>query len=187
MHAKLVGAQRLSSAKAEGEVELAEQRATRHQYAQHVTSIGPRIHNGTAVPGQIKVAHNFPRSFFEHCSKRCNSNDANSKFEAAAGELRATLSRNYTNALHRTRPRGMTRFREDYTSSGGLHQFGRNTPVREEYTRKGALHQLGSITPPPNWCNTHLSGATPLSNKPECGLARVERSRSSTTSSHTDR
>ena len=168
MHAKLVGAQRLSSAKAEGEVELAEQRATRHQYAQHVTSIGPRVHNGTAVPGQIKVAHNFPRSFFEHCSKRCNSNDANSKFEAAAGELRATLSRNYTNALHRTRPRGMT-------------------PVREEYTRKGALHQLGSITPPPNWCNTHLSGATPLSNKPERGLARVDRPRSSATSSHTDR
>ncbi len=38
-----------------------------------------------------KVAHNFPRSFFEHCSKRCNSNDANSRFEEAGGELRAKL------------------------------------------------------------------------------------------------
>ena len=148
LHAKLVGAQRLSSAKAEGEVELAEQRATRHQYAQHVTSIGPRVHNGTAVPGQIKVAHNFPRSFFEHCSKRCNSNDANSKFEAAAGELRATLSGNYTNALHRTRPRGMTPVREDYSRKGGLHRFGRITPVREHYTTSEVVQC------PAKWCNT---------------------------------
>ena len=32
-----------------------------------------------------------------------------------------------------------------------------------------ALHQLGSITPPGNWCNTHLNGVTPLSNKPRRG------------------
>ena len=124
--------------------------------------LGHRVHNGTAVPDQIKVAHNFPRSFFECCPKRCNSNDANSRFEIAAGELRATLSGNYPHALHRTRRRGMT-------------------PVRADYTRKGALHQLGSIAPPPNWCNTRLSGVTPLSNKPQCGPTRVERSRSSAT------
>ena len=134
-----------------------------------------------------KVAHNFPRSFFEHCSKRCNSNDANSRFEEAARELRAILSGNYPHALHRTRPRGMTPVRDHDASSGGLHQLGSITPVGEEYTRKGALHQLGSITPSPKWCNTHLSGVTPLSNKPKCGLARVDRPRSSAASSHTDR
>ena len=48
----------------------------------------------TELPGFAeKVAHNFPRSFFEHHSKRCNSNDANTRFEEAAGELRAKLAR----------------------------------------------------------------------------------------------
>ena len=36
-------------------------------------------------------AHNFPRSFFETPQKHCNSNDAHSMFEKAAGELRAKL------------------------------------------------------------------------------------------------
>ena len=40
-----------------------------------------------------KVAHNFARSFFEYHSKRCNSNDVDSKFEEAARELRAKLVR----------------------------------------------------------------------------------------------
>ena len=63
---------------------------------------GPeRGHNGTTGLYQ-KVAHNFPRSVFKRRSKRCNSNDVNSKFEEAAGELRATLSRNHAC----NRPRG---------------------------------------------------------------------------------
>ena len=63
---------------------------------------GPeRGHNGITGLYQ-KFAHNFPRSVFKHRSKRCNSNDVNSKFEAAAGELRATLSRNHAC----DRPRG---------------------------------------------------------------------------------
>ena len=98
------------------------------------TAGAKRGHGGITGPRRIKVARNSPRSFFEHCSKRCNSNDANSKFEEAAGELRATLSRNYPHALHRTRPRGMTPVREDYTSSGGIHPKGSVTPVREYYT-----------------------------------------------------
>ncbi len=48
----------------------------------------PRV---TAITTSAKVAHNFPRSFFETARKRCNSNDANSMFEQAAGELRAKL------------------------------------------------------------------------------------------------
>ena len=58
--------------------------------------------DGATGSRRIKVAHNFPRSVFKHRSKRCNSNDANSRFEAAAGELRATLLRNHAC----DRPRG---------------------------------------------------------------------------------
>ena len=58
--------------------------------------------DGATESRRIKVAHNFPRSVFKRRSKRCNSNDANSKFEEAAGELRATLSRNHAC----DRPRG---------------------------------------------------------------------------------
>ena len=38
-------------------------------------------------------------------------------------------------------------------------------PAGQLCTSLGALHQLGSITLAPNWCNTPLSGVTPLSNK----------------------
>ena len=38
----------------------------------------------------------------------------------------------------------------------------------------GALHQLGSIALAPRWCNTLLSGATPLRNKLECGQLLLE-------------
>ena len=36
-------------------------------------------------------------------------------------------------------------------------------------SEREALHQLRSVTPPPSWCNTQLSGVTPLSNKYQCG------------------
>ena len=58
--------------------------------------------DGATESRRIKVAHNFPRSVFKRRSKRCNSNDVNSKFEEAAGELRATLPRNHAC----DRPRG---------------------------------------------------------------------------------
>lgn len=70
------------------------QRATRVEGAG-----GP---DGATGSRRIKVAHNFPRSVFKCRSKRCNSNDTNSRFEAAAGELRATLPRNHAC----DRPRG---------------------------------------------------------------------------------
>ena len=44
-----------------------------------------------AITTSAKVAHNFPRSFFETSRKRCNSNDTNPMFEQATGELRAKL------------------------------------------------------------------------------------------------
>ena len=48
-----------------------------------------------------------------------------------------------------------------------------NAATRPRHAHPGsereALHQLGSVTPPPSWCNTPLSGVTPLSNKYRCG------------------
>ena len=50
-----------------------------------------RLRDATPRPPHTNFAHNFPRSFFETTQKHCNSNDANSMFEQAAGELRAEL------------------------------------------------------------------------------------------------
>mgnify|MGYP000855718132 CR=1 FL=1 len=48
-----------------------------------------------------------------------------------------------------------------------------NAATRPRHAHPGsereALHQLASITLPPSWCNTQLSGVTPLSNKYQCG------------------
>ena len=33
----------------------------------------------------------------------------------------------------------------------------------------GGLHQLGSIALPPSWCNTPISGVTPVRNKADRG------------------
>ena len=54
-------------------------------------------------------------------------------------------------------------------------------------SEREALHQLGSVTPPPSWCNTQLSGVTPLSNKYQCGnmprlSSQITRQRSSAAS-----
>ena len=49
------------------------------------------LRDATSRPPHTNFAHNFPRSFFETTQKHCNSNDANSMFEQAAGELRAEL------------------------------------------------------------------------------------------------
>ena len=75
-------------------------RVTNPQHATRVEGAGGP--DGATGSRRIKVAHNFPRSVFKRRSKRCNSNDANSRFEAAAGELRATLPRNHAC----DRPRG---------------------------------------------------------------------------------
>ena len=52
-----------------------------------------RANTGSRGQRQTNFAHNFPRSLFKTAQKRCNSNDANSIFEQAAGELRAKLLR----------------------------------------------------------------------------------------------
>ena len=45
---------------------------------------------------QPNLARNLTRSFFDTPQKRCNSNNANSTFEQATGELRATLLGNHS-------------------------------------------------------------------------------------------
>ena len=75
-------------------------RVTNPQHATRVEGAGGP--DGATGSRRIKVAHNFPWSVFKRRSKRCNSNDANSRFEAPAGELRATLPRNHAC----DRPRG---------------------------------------------------------------------------------
>ena len=47
------------------------------------------------------LAHNLTRSFLGIVRKRCNSNDANSMFEQATGELRATLLGNHKSLRHK--------------------------------------------------------------------------------------
>ena len=48
-------------------------------------------HPRAADRAQTNLARNFLRSFFETTRKRCNSNDADSRIELLAGELRAKL------------------------------------------------------------------------------------------------
>lgn len=105
------------------------------------TAGSERAHRAIARPRQTKVAHNFPRSFFENCSKRCNSNAMISIFGVVTGELRATFPRN--------------------------HAHDRSHTPRK--TSPDALLQSGSTTPPPDWRNTRLSDVTPLSNKTQRG------------------
>ena len=72
---------------------------------------------------QPNFARNLTRSFFEIGHKRCNSNNVNSMFEQATGELRATLLGNHPDQ------RG-----------GRTHR--QAAPVTSRYTRYVALHPI---------------------------------------------
>ena len=77
----------------------------RDQASQHNSTPGPtgvKRAEGAGAPrrgaggrqqehSQTNFAHNFPRSLFETTRKRCNPNEANSRFEQVARELRAKL------------------------------------------------------------------------------------------------
>ena len=91
---------------------------------------------------QPNFARNLTRSFFEIGHKRCNSNNANSMFEQATGELRATLLGNHPDQ------RG-----------GRTHR--QAAPVTSRYTRYVALHPLRGTTPDQNGCTAYGSGALP--------------------------
>ena len=82
-----------------------------------------RINTRQRESPQTNFARNLTRSFFEIGQKRCNSNDANSMFEQATGELRATLLGNHPDQ------RG-----------GRTHR--QAAPVTSRCTRYVALHPL---------------------------------------------
>ena len=103
----------------------------------------------TAAPTRViekaphpHFARNLTRSFFEIGHKRCNSNDANSTFEQATGELRATLLGN-----HPDQRGGRTRRQA--------------APVTSRCTRYVALHPLRHAAPDQNGCIAYGSGALP--------------------------
>ena len=77
---------------------------------------------------QTNFARNLTRSFFEISHKRCNSNDANSMFEQAAGELRATLLGNHSGI-----------------SNGRTHQRGARPTVRR--ARPGLPQTAATLNP----------------------------------------
>ena len=125
--------------------------------------------DGATGSRRIKVAHNFPRSVFKHPSKRCNSNDANSRFEAAAGELRATLPRNHAC----DRPRGPDLSRrgpariKDWNSRPPTHiRIGNEHPDRlitypdtHNLSRCAQPIRIGpeGRSSPVEWCNRFVS------------------------------
>ena len=105
--------------------------------------VGPaRVGGATA---QTNFAHNFPRSLFETARKRCNSDDANSIFEQAAGELRAKLL--WRGPLHPLR--GATPVTGRNTRYGAQHPLRGATPVTGRCTRSEGVHclRIGCSTP----------------------------------------
>ena len=98
---------------------------------------------------QPNFARNLTRSFFKIGQKRCNSNDTNSTFEQATGELRATLLGNHSDQ------RG-----------GRTHR--QAAPVTSRCTRYVALHPIRTGALPTDrvqclriGCTAYGSGAAP--------------------------
>ena len=85
--------------------------------------------------------------------KRCNSNDTNSTFEQATGELRATLLGNHSDQ------RG-----------GRTHR--QAAPVTSRCTRYVALHPLRGATPDQKGCTAYGSGAAPPVTRTNAEAAR---------------
>ena len=101
----------------------------------------PRV---TAITTSAKVAHNFPRSFFETTRKRCNPNDAHSMFEQAAGELRAKLL--WRGPLHPLRATAPVTGHD--TRSEGVHclRIGYSTPSHKN--KRGSCEDTGLAAAP---------------------------------------
>ena len=125
----------------------------------------------------LKVACNSPTPDFTNPQKRCNCNARASTRERLPWELHATLGSNHALWPHADSMQLAPQETPHATERS-------NAPVREHYTSSGALHQFGSITPVPSWCNTHLSGVTPLRNKRgRGGVERIQPYREDSTQS----
>ena len=94
-------------------------------------------------------ARNLTRSFFKIGHKRCNSNDTNSTFEQATGELRATLLGNHPDQRGGRTHRQAAPVTSRYTRYVALHPLRRAAPVTRRNTRSEGVHclRIGCSTP----------------------------------------
>ena len=113
---------------------------------------------------QPNFARNLTRSLFKIAHKRCNSNDANSMFEQATGELRATLLGNHSDQRGGRTHRQAAPVTSRCTRYVALHPLRRATPVTSRYTRHVALHPLRRAAPDQNGCIAYGSGALGVFN-----------------------
>ncbi len=120
-----------------------------------------RVNTRQRESPQPNFARNLTRSLFEIGHKRCNSNDANSMFEQATGELRATLLGNHPDQRGGRTHRQAAPVTSRCTRYVALHPLRRATPVTSRYTRYVALHPLRRATPDQNGCIAYGSGALP--------------------------
>ena len=104
---------------------------------------------------QPNFARNLTRSFFEIGHKRCNSNNVNSMFEQATGELRATLLGNHPDQRGGRTHRQAAPVASRCTRYVALHPLRRATPVTSRYTRSERVHCLRI------GCIAYGSGALP--------------------------
>ena len=94
-------------------------------------------------------ARNLTRSFFKIGQKRCNSNDTNSTFEQATGELRATLLGNHSDQRGGRTHRQAAPVTSRCTRYVALHPLRRAAPVTKRNTRSEGVHclRIGCSTP----------------------------------------
>ena len=94
-------------------------------------------------------ARNSTRSFFAIGQKRCNSNDTNSTFEQATGELRATLLGNHPDQRGGRTHRQAAPVTSRCTRYVALHPLRRAAPVTRRNTRSEGVHclRIGCSTP----------------------------------------
>ena len=98
---------------------------------------------------QPNFARNLTRSFFAIGQKRCNSNDTNSTFEQATGELRATLLGNHPDQRGGRTHRQAAPVTSRCTRYVALHPLRGATPVTRRNTRSEGVHclRIGCSTP----------------------------------------
>ena len=125
---------------------------------------------------QPNFARNLTRSFFEIGHKRCNSNDANSTFEQATGELRATLLGNHPDQRGGRTHRQAAPVASRCTRYVALHPLRRATPVASRYTRYVALHPIRRGALPTDRVHCLRIGCTAHIHKPNRGEHPAARS-----------
>ena len=92
---------------------------------------------------------------------QCPHNNHNCAQRLPTHPVRQSQTQPHSHTATQPRSHTATQPRDARPSSGLASQQKQSG----RYTRYGALHHLGSLTSPPNWCNSALSGATPLGNK----------------------